>query len=144
MRCIKILIITLCFNLLTSCSEDAYTKLETINGYWEIEKVVFPNGETKEYKYNDLIDYININDSLKGFRKKLRPSLDGSFSISKDVEGITAKVENDSLNLYYKTPYSQWKETVLFSSENQLKILNQNNNVYFYKRYKALEINLPE
>ncbi|NNL81966.1 MAG: hypothetical protein HKP28_01160, partial [Winogradskyella sp.] len=53
---------------MTSCSEDAYTKLETINGYWEIEKVVFPNGETKEYKYNDLIDYISINESLKGFR----------------------------------------------------------------------------
>lgn len=127
-----------------SCNEDHLSKLDYINGYWEINKVVFPNGETKEYKYNDLIDYISINDSLKGFRKKLKPGLNGSFSISKDVEGITAKIENDSLNLYYKTPYSTWKETILAASETQLKVLNQNNNVYFYKRYQPLDFNLVE
>lgn len=140
----KVFLFVLGLYLLNSCEKDSQMLIENLNGYWEIETVTFPNGEIKEYKYNDLIDYISINDSLQGFRKKIKPSFDGTFSITNDAEGITMKIENDSLNLYYSTPYASWKETIIDVSENHLKLINQNKNVYLYKRYKAIDLSIEE
>ena len=57
--------------LILGCSENPENYIEHIGGYWEIEKVIMPNGTKKEYRINETIDYITVNDSLKGFRKKL-------------------------------------------------------------------------
>ena len=144
MKVSRFLISLLCGLMLIGCNKNRESEIINLSGYWEIEKVIFPNGETKIYKYNDAIDYISINDSLKGFRKKLKPNFDGSFSKSNDEEGITLKIENDSLNLYYKTPYTNWKETVLEVSATDLKILNSNEIVYLYKRYEPLDLNFDD
>lgn len=135
-------IVYLLLILLVSCSKNPEQFLDYVDGYWEIEQVIFPNGDKKDYKYNDNIDYININDSLKGFRKKLKPGFNSKYITSKDTEGITVKIENDSLNLYYKTPYAEWKETVLSADQNSLKVINNRETVYIYKRYKPLELDL--
>ena len=130
------------FALLMSCSQDPESILEHVNGYWEIDKVMFTDGNKKEYKYNDTIDYIRINDSLQGFRKKLKPGFNSKYVTSKDAEGITVKIENDSLNFYYKTPYASWKETVLNADENSLKVINDRATIYLYKRYQPIELDL--
>ena len=126
---------------LSSCTQNPEINIEHINGYWEIESVTFPNGETKEYKFNETIDFIEVNDSLQGIRKKLKPSLDGKFLTSKDQETFKLVKENDSLNVYYKTPYTNWKETILLLDSLQLKVVNQDKKVYLYKRYKPLNLN---
>ena len=128
--------------VITSCSQNPEEYLEHINGYWEIEEVQFTNGDVKPYKYNESIDYISINDRLIGFRKKLKPGFNSKYITSKDAEGITAKIENNSLNLYYKTPYTNWKETVLKADENSLKVINDRETIYLYKRYKPIELDL--
>ncbi len=130
--------------LCTSCSKDPNGFILKINGYWEIQEVTMPDGSKKEYSYNETIDYIMLNDSLIGFRKKLKPGFNNSYQTSEDVEHITAKIEGDSLHLYYKTPYASWKETVIDANETQLKIINQNKAVYLYKRYTSIELNLEE
>ena len=135
-HCALILVAFLVF----SCSADPKTYIEHINGYWEIEEVTLHNGEKKAYNYNDTIDYFEINDSLNGFRKKLKPNFSGTFETSKDVENIKLVLENDSLNIYYTTPFSKWKETVLLATKEQLKIVNQNKHVYLYKRYQPLDL----
>ncbi|MDG1660572.1 MAG: hypothetical protein P8H40_04250 [Winogradskyella sp.] len=128
--------------VITSCSQNPEEYLEHINGYWEIEEVQFNNGDVKPYKYNESIDYISINDRLIGFRKKLKPGFNSKYITSKDAEGITAKIENNSLNLYYKTPYTNWKETVLKADENSLKVINDRETIYLYKRYEPIELDL--
>ncbi len=138
----KQIVVVLLFLVLVSCSKNPEQYLDHIDGYWEIEQVVFPNGDKKDYKYNDNIDYININDSLKGFRKKLKPGFNSKYITSKDAEGITVKIENDSLNFYYKTPYADWKETILSADQNSLKVINNRETIYIYKRYKPLELDL--
>lgn len=125
-----------------SCSQNTSSYLQHINGYWEIEKVELYDGTEKVYKYNETIDYIEINDSLKGFRKKLRPVFNNTYVATQDAKGLTAKIENDSLNLYYKTPYASWKETVLLANENQLQVINANKDVYIYKRFKGLDLDI--
>lgn len=138
MKKISFLIITAL--VLYSCKNDPSTSLKHINGYWEIESATTPNGEKHEYSISTTVDFININDSLKGFRKKLNPTFTGTYNTSKDVEMITAIIENDSLNLYYKTSFSSWKETVIFANEEQLKVVNADNMTYIYKRFTPINV----
>lgn len=135
------IIITLML-LLTSCNKHPEKMLTHLSGYWEISKVERHDGLEKDYNFNASIDYIMVNDSLKGFRKKLKPNIDGSYIMSQDAEAIVVKIENDSLNIYYQTLYNSWKETILEASENKLKIINANKDVYLYKRYEPLDLDL--
>ena len=55
------------FVLLLSCKQTiSKTDLNNLNGYWEIEKVELPDGDKKEYKVNETIDFFKIKDE-KGF-----------------------------------------------------------------------------
>jgi len=125
----------------TSCTKNPETYIEHLNGYWEIEKVILPSGEEHSYSYNEFVDYFSVSDSLNGFRKKLKPLLDGTFETTNGSEQFTLKVENDSLNIYYKTTFSSWKETILKASNDELKIINKGKNIYIYKPYKPLKAN---
>jgi transcription elongation factor len=125
-----------------SCSSSPERYLEHINGYWEIEEVIFTDGNKKVYEYNETIDYISVNDSLKGFRKKLKPGFNSKYIASEYTEGITVKIENDSLNFYYKTPFGNWKETVIMANREQLKVVNDRETIYIYKRHKTITLDL--
>ena len=135
-KIIPLLVVILFF----SCTKSPESYIEHINGYWEIENVTLSNGMTKDYTISETVDFIAINDSLKGFRKKMKPHFNGTYETSKDAENLAVKIENDSLNIYYKTLYSTWKETVLLANETQLKVVNDNNDIYTYKRFKPIEI----
>ena len=130
------------FMVVMSCSNNPEEYIEHINGYWEIKEVVFADGKKREYSINETIDYLQLNDSLKGFRKKMKPGINDTYFTSDDAEAITAKIEDNELNLYYSTLYFNWKETVLDADENQLKVRNENNVVYLYKRYQPINIEI--
>ena len=128
--------------LIISCSNNPESYIEHLDGYWEIKEVTLEDGNKKEYKYNETIDYISINDSLYGFRKKLKPGINGTYIATDDSEGLKVKVENGNLNIYYETPYAKWKETVLDANSENLKIINENKAVYLYKRYTPIKIDI--
>ena len=125
-----------------NCSKNPETHIKHLEGYWEITEVILTDGSKKDYKFNETIDYISINDSLQGFRKKLKPGLNNTYFTSDDAEALELKVENDSLNIYYATPFSKWKETVLEATPNNLKIITQNKTVYLYKRYTPINLDV--
>jgi len=133
--------VLLVFLIGIGCEQHPEDHVQFLNGYWEIEKVILSNGEEHTYTYNEYVDYFKISDSLTGFRKKLKPSLKGTFETSKDSELFVLKTENDSLNIYYKTNFSNWKETILSLTEHRLKIINHQKNIYFYKPYTPININ---
>jgi len=122
-----------------SCSQSKEDQLEHINGYWEIKEVV-SEFKTKTYTISETIDYIMVNDSLKGFRQKLKPRFDGKFETNNTKEQISLKIENDSLNLYYKTAFSEFKETILKATNEELIIKNNQNITYKYKRYQPFNL----
>lgn len=132
---------------LVSCSnqpENPESFIKHVEGYWEIEEVIFPNGEKKIYKYNETIDYISLNDSLQGFRKKLTPGINDTYFTSDDAEALALKIENDSLNMYYSTAYNSRKETILEATPEHLRVINKNKVVYLYKRYTPINLDLSE
>lgn len=128
------------FLLLVSCSKpDPLEYIEYISGYWEIEKVITTDGEEKLYNFNQSIDFFEVT-KMKGIRKKMQPQLNGHYSITKDSETFSLRVENDSLRIYYKTQLSEWKETLISVKENQMIIQNETGNLYFYKPYTKIEL----
>ena len=137
----KQLLFCLCIIINLGCQKNNEIFIKHLNGYWEIEKVILASGEEHVYNYNEFIDYFNVNDSLKGFRKKLKPTLNGTFETSNDAEEFALKIENDSLNIHYHTNFSNWKETILFANEKELKIINAERNIYIYKSYQPINLN---
>jgi hypothetical protein len=136
----KKILTLLIISLTLSCSKNPESYIEHLNGYWEIDEVTLPDGTKRDYNYNETIDYIEVNDSLKGFRKKMKPNLGGTYTTSDDSESFKIVIENDSMNIYYKTPYSEWKETVLEATENRMVVKNHDDLLYVYKRYEPIVI----
>jgi hypothetical protein len=126
--------------LLFNCSNNPEHYIPFLEGYWEISEVTLPDGTKKIYDFNNTVDYIKISDSLNGFRKKLKPILTGGFQTSNDVEELQLKIENDSLNVYYRTPFAQWKETILSATEDELLVINKAKVRYLYKRFKPIDL----
>lgn len=128
--------------LIFSCTKNPETYILHLEGYWEIQEVTMADGSKKEYKFNETIDYISLNDSLKGFRKKLKPGINDTYFTSDDAEALKLKIENNTLNIYYTTPYDNWKETVLEANAEKLKVINENKTVYLYKRYTSVKLDV--
>lgn len=140
MKIKKIALLLTISTLLYACNSAPNINAKQLNGYWEIEKVIFHNGEEKIYNYNETIDFISINDSLQGVRKKLKPQFNNTYKATNQAEKFQLKFENDSVNLYYSTAFSTWKETLIALTEKQLIIANTKNIRYVYKPYEAIII----
>ena len=135
MRVISILLV-----LLVGCnSKVAKEDLQQLNGYWEIEKVSFPNGETKDFMSSTTIDYIEL-DGMKGFRKKVQPKFNGTFETSNDAELFTIVQNGEVFVLNYSGSVNSWKEEMISISKDNFSVTNQDTLTYNYKRYEPLNL----
>ncbi|MBF4486471.1 hypothetical protein [Flavobacterium sp. CSZ] len=126
--------------LLVSCKQEIKpADIAKLNGYWEIEKVVFDKGEEKDYKMNESFDYFDIKNS-KGIRKKVMPQLDGTFLTSDSFENVSVRFKEDQVFLDYKTDYAKWSEELVLITDEKLVVKNKEKKEYHYK--KAGPINL--
>lgn len=137
MKYLAFLSIILCF---VGCSNSVSKEdLNYLNGYWEIEKVVFANGGSKEFKASSTIDYIEL-EGLKGYRKKMQPKFNGSYTTSNDAEFFTIVEKEGAFQFHYKTELSEWTETITTLSENKFSVVNQDTITYQYKRFEPITI----
>jgi hypothetical protein len=131
-------IVVSCIILITviSCGkQDPVAQKAKLGGYWEIQSVEMPNGNKKDFSYNPVVDFIKVSED-SGSRTKVAPQLDGSFISNGLTEKFVLKIEDDSLRFYYKTPFDQWKETVLTATDSLLKIENREGKIYSYKKFE--------
>jgi hypothetical protein len=120
--------------LLMSCKQTiTESDLNNLNGYWEIEKVILPNGEKKEYKVNETIDFFKI-ENKKGFRKNVMPQMDGTYLTNNIQETVTIELIEGTASIHYNTPYAHWKEEIIELSKDKLVTKNQQDLEYHYKR----------
>lgn len=129
-------IVLICNSCQQPINEADITK---INGYWEIEKVVFDQGKDKNYTINESYDYFEIAKNNKGFRKKVIPQLEGTFLVNDTQENVKVRFANDKVFLDYSTPYAKWTEELVAISDDKLVCKNAENKEYHYK--KAIPIN---
>ena len=133
------LLLFLCFGFLVSCTSVTEDKLHLLNGYWEIEKVTFPNGGEKEYKMSTTIDFIQL-EGLKGFRKKMNPRFDGNYETSDDAEPFEVLISEETYILSYENKLSTWQETLTALTEDNFSIQNEDGIQYHYKRFEPISI----
>jgi len=135
-----VLLATAIFVLSCSSKKEQSPEIDInqINGYWEIVQAQNPYGKNVLYSINSSIDYFEMKDSI-GFRKKMKPNVNGSFKTSLDLEKFKVYVENDTIKLAYNTLYSKWNESVLRLNDSLMLIKNDNDFLYTYKRFKPIE-----
>ncbi len=134
----RILVLSLLF---VGCQQKIKpTEIAKINGYWEIEKVVFDAGEDKEYRMNENFDYFQIGSNNKGFRKKVMPQLNGTFLVNDTFENVVVRFANDKVFLDYSTPYMKWTEELIALSDVELVLVNAEKKEYHYKKTGAINL----
>lgn len=130
----KKIILFLAFGFLSSCNQTfSEADLKLLNGYWEIEKVVLPDGSKKEYKVNETLDYFKIVGT-KGFRQKVMPQIDGTYLTNQVQEEISIVLKEGVATLQYTTEFADWNEEIRVLTQEQLVVKNQQDLEYHYKR----------
>ena len=120
--------------LFISCKQDIKpADISKLNGYWEIEKVVFDKGEQKDYKMNETFDFFQIKNN-KGVRTKVMPQFDGTFLTTNTFENVTVRFAQDKAFLDYKTDYTKWSEEIILLSDDKLVVKNPQKIEYHYKK----------
>jgi hypothetical protein len=127
--------------LFISCQQRIQREdISKINGYWEIDKVVFDQGKDKEYGINESYDYFQMDKNNNGFRKKVVPQLDGTFVVNNSQESVKVRFEDNKAFIDYATPYAKWSEELVAISNEELVLKNAEKKEYHYK--KAVPINI--
>ncbi|KAF2079149.1 lipocalin-like domain-containing protein [Flavobacterium sharifuzzamanii] len=133
-------IVLFCSLLFVSCKQELKpADIAKLNGYWEIEKVVFEKGEEKEYKMNETFDFFQIKNN-KGVRTKVMPQFDGTFLTTDTFENVSVRFAGEQVFLDYKTKYAKWSEEIISLSDDKLVVKNPQKIEYHYK--KAGPVNL--
>ena len=110
-----------------------------LNGYWEISEANF-KGQIKKFTVNPQVDYFMLSEDLSGYRKKLSPNFNGTFSKNKAATPFQIKMEHDSLFIYYDNGFNKWKESIVYIDSTSLKIINSAGHNYSYNRFKNFAI----
>ncbi len=129
----RILLLIVLVSVLSCKQKITEADISNLNGYWEIEKVELPDGDKKEYKVNETIDFFKI-EANKGFRKKVMPQLDGTYLTNDVQEAVVVVVKDGDASLQYKTTYASWNEEIIELTKDKLVVKNQQEIEYYYKR----------
>ena len=146
MKKISFAIISLSFLILSSCKNSR--NLKYLSGYWEISSVKKDNNKIKNYPFSGTIDYFELNKNLtEGFRKKVKPRIDGNFDITMHQINFNIDEEKKSFRLFkfdlnfsnsIKLVYGQgenFTENVVKIDSMNLIIKNLEGLTYEYKRF---------
>lgn len=141
MKRISVLLLFLTFGCGNSISEE---NLNLLNGYWEIEEVIFPDGSTKDYTVNTSIDYIFVEDK-NGYRKKVQPKFNGTYDTSNDADLFVILEREGMFSISYNSEnndglIAQRSEELVSLSENKFSARNTEGLTYNYKRFEPINI----
>ena len=132
------MILTVLILSIASCKQKiSNDDIQKMNGYWEIEKVIFPDGEDKDFKVNMTYDYIELKGNT-GFRRKGAPRFDGKFEANDVLEEIEITFKDDKVFVNYSTEFAKWQEQLEEISDEKMVLTNSENKKYHYKRTAPL------
>ena len=131
----------LVFSLLfVSCKQEIKpADIAKLNGYWEIERVVFDKGEDKMYGMNENFDFFQMKGN-KGKRTKVMAQLDGTFLSTDTFEDVSVRFTDKGTFLDYKTDYAKWSEELISIYNEQFVVKNDQNKEYHYKKTGPINI----
>lgn len=137
MKKISLLFVAL---VLISCQSNVKKQdLTKLNGYWEIKQVTLANGETKDYKVNETIDFFELKDNV-GFRQKVMPQFDGTYKTNGIKESLKVFEVDHTYFIECKTDYGKWNEEIMTLEDSTLVLKNKQNLIYTYKKFKPFSL----
>ena len=113
--------------------------LAKLNGYWEIKQVQLADGEKKDYKINETIDYFELKNDV-GFRQKVMPQFDGRYKTNAIKETIKVIEKDNRFFIEYNTKYGKWEEEIVEIADSTLVLKNNQKLEYTYKKYKPFSL----
>jgi hypothetical protein len=126
--------------VLISCHSNVKKEdLTKLNGYWEIMSVVQANGEKKDYKINETIDYFETKNK-SGYRQKVMPQFDGKYKTNGIKENIKIISKDKEFYIEYSTLYGKWQEQILEVKDSTLVLENKDKLQYQYKRFTPFSL----
>jgi len=126
--------------VLISCHGEVRKEdLKKLNGYWEIKQVKLSDGEKKDYKVNETIDFFELNGN-NGYRQKVMPQFDGTYKTNGIKENIKIVEKDNSFFIEYNTNYGKWQEEILEIADSTLVLKNKINLEYTYKKFKPFSL----
>ena len=118
--------------IINSCNESRDIKY--LSGYWEISSVSLSGKELKNYPFSGTIDYFILDEKNNGYRKKVKPRLDGNFDITMhEIQFKINKQKNDIYLVYGKG--ENFKEKLVKLDSMKLILRNTDGLIYKYKRF---------
>lgn len=135
----KISLLIICLILISCHSNLKEEDIKKLNGYWEIRQVNLPNGENKDYKVNETIDFFELKENI-GFRQKVMPQFDGTYKTNGLKENINVFKTEDTYFIEFKTEYGKWNEEIIFIEDSTLILKSKDKIEYTYKRYKPFSL----
>ena len=132
MKKINFVIIILYGLFFYSCNESK--NLQYLNGYWEISSVSIEGKEVKNYPFSGTIDYFILDEKNKGFRKKVKPKIDGSFEINMHEIKFEIEMKKNDIYLVYGKG-KNFVESVVKLDSTKMILKNMDGFVYEYKRF---------
>lgn len=128
--------------VLSSCGNKISNEniVRDLDGYWEIEKAILPDGTEKDYSINSTIDFFQLEDkeNLKGARYKVMPQLSGEYLTNEVSENFQISNEDDKVVIHYTTEFANWQEELLSLSTSKMVVKNEMDIIYHYKRAEPL------
>lgn len=123
-----------------SCNQTiSQDDLAQLNGYWEIESVVMPDGTKKEYTINSTIDFFELKGKT-GKRTKVMPQFDGTYKTNELSEKISVEQKEDKTFINYTTDNAKWKEEIIKLNDEKLVVKNEQEIEYHYKKPQPFSI----
>ena len=117
-----------------SCSQKADpSKIDFINGYWQISKVTDEDGNKKEYPINEVYDYFEIKNN-NGFHKKVQWQPDGTFLVNDLQENVKVSIANDEIQLDFSSKYGKHSESLESLSKDELVLVSKDQIRFVYKK----------
>ncbi len=126
--------------LFAACgSSVSESSLKNLNGYWEVQKVVFPDGSEKILPPSETHDYYEFNNP-KGFRKKVTPLVTGNYLVNDLKDEFVIATKEGKYYMNYKTFLSAWSEQIKSIDADHLVLESEEHYQYYYKRPQAFSV----
>ena len=127
-------IILLLFVIFSSCTQKVeVSKINLINGYWEIQKVDDANGNEKEYKINEFYDYFDIKNNI-GFHKKVQWLPTNKFLVNDDQDNLKIIVKKDKVFLKFYSEFGTHIDELASISDNEMILVSKEKVKFYYHK----------
>lgn len=126
--------------LLASCISVDKEDLQNLNGYWEVTKVIQPDGKEVNFNISTIYDFYEINADYKGIYKKASPQLDGTFIVDEYQEDIEIIEDNKDFKIKFYSEFDDRELTIVEITGNKLILKNTDQKTYYYKKAEPIKL----